>query len=125
MEVQTNSGNMDIEGDIQSVHIKGFELRENVFKGSLSSGDSPGTKQLTCQSDEYTIFTRNVIFTTDIAIGAPFEGDGSGVVYLYHGSSKGIELHYRQVKNVSSTVFKHFQKCRENKRTLEIKLIGL
>ena len=121
MEVQSNPGNTDTEGDIESVRIKRVKLRENVFKGSLS----PRTKQLTYQSDDYIIFTRNVIFTTDIAIGAPFEGDGSGAVYLYHGSSKGIELHYRQVKNFSSTVFKHFQKYRENKQTVEIKLIGL
>lgn len=35
---------------------------------------------------------------TDVAIGAPMEGDdGSGAVYIYHGSSKGIETQYRQV----------------------------
>lgn len=33
---------------------------------------------------------------TDVAIGAPGE-DGSGAVYIYHGSSKGIETQYRQV----------------------------
>ena len=34
----------------------------------------------------------------DVAIGAPMEGeDGSGAVYIYHGSDKGIELQYRQV----------------------------
>ncbi|XP_068748526.1 integrin alpha-5-like isoform X2 [Montipora capricornis] len=33
----------------------------------------------------------------DVAIGAPMEGeDGSGAVYIYHGSSKGIELPYSQ-----------------------------
>ncbi|KAJ7389998.1 integrin [Desmophyllum pertusum] len=33
----------------------------------------------------------------DVAIGAPMEGeDGSGAVYIYHGSSKGIETQYRQ-----------------------------
>ena len=35
---------------------------------------------------------------TDVAIGAPMEGDdGSGAVYIYHGSGKGIETQYRQV----------------------------
>lgn len=34
----------------------------------------------------------------DVAIGAPMEGeDGSGAVYIYHGSSKGIKLPYSQV----------------------------
>ncbi|XP_067022705.1 integrin alpha-9-like isoform X1 [Acropora muricata] len=33
----------------------------------------------------------------DVAIGAPMEGeDGSGAVYIYHGSSKGIKLPYSQ-----------------------------
>ena len=46
MEVQSDPGNTDTEGAIesQSVHIKRVELRENVFEGSLS----PGTKQLIC-----------------------------------------------------------------------------
>ena len=35
---------------------------------------------------------------TDVAIGAPQEGDdGSGAVYIYHGSNRGIETQYRQV----------------------------
>ena len=44
MEVQSNPGNTDTEGAIESVGIKRVELRENVLKGFLS----PGTKQLTC-----------------------------------------------------------------------------
>ncbi|KAK2570113.1 Integrin alpha-9, partial [Acropora cervicornis] len=35
--------------------------------------------------------------SADVAIGAPMEGeDGSGAVYIYHGSSKGIKLPYSQ-----------------------------
>ena len=44
MEVQSDPGNTDTEGAIESVGIKRVELRENVLKGFLS----PGTKQLTC-----------------------------------------------------------------------------
>ena len=36
---------------------------------------------------------------TDVAIGAPME-DGSGAVYIYHGSKNGIELPYNQVWGV-------------------------
>lgn len=43
------------------------------------------------------------LLLTDVAIGAPMEGDGSGAVYIYHGSSKGIETQYRQ-KILGSTV---------------------
>ena len=40
---------------------------------------------------------------TDVAIGAPMEGDdGSGAVYIYHGSSRGIETQYRQVCLINS-----------------------
>lgn len=33
----------------------------------------------------------NVIsFYSDVAIGAPYEDDGEGVVYIYRGSNKGL-----------------------------------
>ena len=44
MEVQSDPGNTDTEGAIESVRIKRVELRGDVLKGSLS----PGTKQLIC-----------------------------------------------------------------------------
>ena len=48
----------------------------------------------------------NLIFRlTDVAIGAPFEGeDGSGTVYIYHGSHGGINPNYKQVQAVDVCV---------------------
>ena len=34
---------------------------------------------------------------SDVVIGAPMEDD-SGAVYIYHGSSNGIQLQYSQVQ---------------------------
>jgi hypothetical protein len=43
-------------------------------------------------------FLKKIFFTTDIAIGAPYGGkDGRGVVYIYHGSMKGIITDVQQV----------------------------
>ena len=42
------------------------------------------------------------LFSTDVAVGAPFEenGAGSGAVYIYHGTSEGVEATYRQVRGL-------------------------
>lgn len=32
----------------------------------------------------------------DIAVGAPYENDGLGSVYIYRGSKKGLEMEYSQ-----------------------------
>ena len=33
----------------------------------------------------------------DVAIGAPFEDNDSGAVYIYHGSASGVKAQYAQV----------------------------
>lgn len=33
---------------------------------------------------------------SDIAIGAPYENEGHGAVYVYHGSSRGLTNQYAQ-----------------------------
>ena len=46
------------------------------------------------RNEKITLFSLLI----DVAIGAPMEGeDGSGAVYIYHGSSNGIKLPYSQV----------------------------
>ena len=52
------------------------------------------------------VFLSNLLFRlTDVAIGAPFEGeDGSGSVYIYHGSHNGINPNYKQVQEVGVCV---------------------
>ena len=38
------------------------------------------------------------MFTTDIAVGAPYGGDdGRGAVYIYHGSPRGIITDVQQI----------------------------
>lgn len=35
-------------------------------------------------------YSKLLLFHTDIAIGAPYDDSGAGKVYIYHGSSQGI-----------------------------------
>lgn len=53
---------------------------------------------LSSQGNDIVLSVMFFKLLTDVAIGAPREGDdGSGAVYIYHGSSRGIETQYRQV----------------------------
>ena len=45
----------------------------------------------------FTISSYYLFDILDVAIGAPFEDEGSGAVYIYHGSVLGIKTQYVQV----------------------------
>ena len=47
-----------------------------------------------------------VVWFTDIIIGAPYEEDGAGAIYIYLGSADGVDQQYSQVKqkNIPTTL---------------------
>lgn len=42
-------------------------------------------------------FSQNVFVSADFAVGAPYEMNGAGRVYIYHGSAIGINTRPAQV----------------------------
>ena len=80
-----------------------FVIRSGTRFTAIKHFRFSGPSFLSCFQDDrwhYDLGLRKCRYYsyTDVAIGAPMEGeDGSGAVYIYHGSSKGIELPYSQV----------------------------
>ena len=65
----------------------------------LCAGNSPGTgefpAQMASNAEHVSIWWRHHV-VADVIVGAPYEDDGSGAVYIYNGAHYGINMEYSQ-----------------------------
>lgn len=71
---------------------------------SVTSSEISGPLRLFPRSENllkcHVWHLHNYFAYADVVIGAPYEDDGKGAVYVYHGSRSGLQNSYAQVSKV-------------------------
>ncbi|RWS22803.1 Integrin alpha-9-like protein [Leptotrombidium deliense] len=99
-----HSPSMNERGDFGRIYVfisDGKKLSKTIpIEVETDTGARFGSALASCGDLNYDGYQ-------DIAVGAPYENDGKGSVYIFHGSKDGINIHYSQRISASDHLSTH------------------